>query len=72
MVKHTKAPSIKKTQPVVKNAPTKKDCIAGADNNYTINKMSCGTNPNPANANCYRKAYGTYAKAVEHCNKFGR
>jgi hypothetical protein len=63
MGKHNKA--------VLKNPPTKKDCIAGADNNYTLNKMSCGTNPNPVNAYCYRKAYGQYTKEVDHCKKFG-
>ena len=60
------------TQPILKNAPTKEECIRGAQNRDTMRKMGCGTDPDPANSFCRKLANDAYKKEVDHCKKFGR
>ena len=55
-------------KPTIIKAYTKKDCESSARQQLIRNNMSCGTNPNPVNAHCYRKADAIYRKQMDKCN----
>jgi hypothetical protein len=55
-----------KDRPVLKNF-TRDDCMKGAQQRYTFEKMGCGTDPDPANSQCIRKAMNNLGKNQKNC-----